>query len=50
MMIHTVNKNEYADDAELLMVSNKLIAKNHNAYSVLAKQRIYSDVVTVEYT
>lgn len=61
MMIHTdtilsiteasqVNKNEYVDDAELLMVSNKLITKNHNAYSVLTKQKTYSDVVTVEDT
>lgn len=61
MMIHTddiifiteasqVNKNEYVDDAELLMVSNKLITKNHKAYSVLAKQKTYSDVVTVEDT
>ena len=61
MMIHTdtilsiteasqVNKNEYVDDAELLMVSNKLITKKHKAYSVLTKQKTYSDVVTVEDT
>lgn len=32
-----VNKNEYVDDAELLRVSNKLMAKNKKAYEVLAK-------------
>lgn len=32
-----VNKDEYVDDAELLMVSNKLMAKNKKAYEVLAK-------------